>query len=122
VPFSYQLLPEQPLDDLLRVVATYSSDGLDPLADALRQLDDDSLRAPEVAEPLDVLVALELADELSAEGSRAGNDGVDVLDGEGNMADTRHVRRRRPAGRCGSTASGTSPARVFRCRPEFASD
>jgi hypothetical protein len=50
--------------------------GLDPLADPLRQLDDDSLRAADVAEPLAVLVALELADEFTAAGSQAGNDGV----------------------------------------------
>jgi hypothetical protein len=39
--------------------------GLDPLADPLRRLDDDSLRAADVAEPVAVLVALQLADELS---------------------------------------------------------
>jgi hypothetical protein len=36
-----------------------------------------------------VLVALQLADELSAAGSQAGDDGVDVFDGEGGMADAR---------------------------------
>jgi hypothetical protein len=66
-----------PRDEPLRV-----GNGLDPLADLLRQLDDDSLRAADVAEPVAVLVALELADEFSAAGSQAGNDGVDVLDGE----------------------------------------
>jgi hypothetical protein len=50
--------------------------GLDPSADPLRQLDDDSLRAADVAEPVAVLVALELADEFTAAGSQAGNDGV----------------------------------------------
>jgi hypothetical protein len=43
-----------------------------------------------------VLVALQLADEFSAAGSQAGNDGVDVLDGECDVADTRRVRRRVP--------------------------
>src|SRR4051812_33345099 len=54
----------------------------DPSADLLRQLDDDSLRAADVAEPVDVLVVLQLADELTAAGSQPGNDRVDVLDGE----------------------------------------
>jgi hypothetical protein len=58
------------------------------------QLDDDSLRAADVAEPVAVLVALQLADEFSAAGSQAGNDGVDVLDGECDVADTQRVRRR----------------------------
>jgi hypothetical protein len=70
--------------------------GLDPLADLLRQLDDDSLRAADVTEPGAVLVAHQVADELSAAGSQAGNDGVDVLDGEGDVADARRVRRRGP--------------------------
>ena len=42
----------------------------------------DSLRAADVTEPVALLVALQLADEFSAAGSQAGNDGVDVLDGE----------------------------------------
>jgi hypothetical protein len=42
------------------------------------------------------LEALKLADEFSAAGSQAGNDGVDVLDGERDVADTRRVRRRVP--------------------------
>lgn len=45
--------------------------------------------AADVAEPVAVLVALQLADELSAAGSQAGDDGVDVFDGEGDMADAR---------------------------------
>jgi hypothetical protein len=49
--------------------------GLDPLADLLRALDDDSLRAADIAEPVAVLVGLHLADEFSAAGSQAGNDG-----------------------------------------------
>jgi hypothetical protein len=73
-----------PRDEPLRV-----GYGLDPLADLLRQLNDDPLRAADVAEPVDVLVALQLADELSAAGSQAGDDGVDVLDGECEVADTR---------------------------------
>jgi hypothetical protein len=36
----------------------------------------------DVAEPVAVLGALQLADELSAAGSQAGDGGADVLDGE----------------------------------------
>ena len=57
-------------------------DGLDPLADPLRWLDENSRRAAHVAEPVDVLVALQRTNEFSAAGSQAGNDAVDVLDGE----------------------------------------
>jgi hypothetical protein len=49
-----------------------------PSADVLCQLDDDPLGAADVAEPVAVLVALQLADELSAAGSQAGDDRVDV--------------------------------------------
>ena len=38
--------------------------GPEPLADLLRQLDDDPLRAADVAEPIAVFVALQLANEL----------------------------------------------------------
>ena len=48
------------------------------------------------AEPVAVLVALQLADELRAAGSQAGKDGVDVLDGECDVANARRVRRRVP--------------------------
>jgi hypothetical protein len=63
-----------PGDEPLRV-----GNGLAPLADLLRQLDDDSFRAADVAEPVAVLVALQLADELSAAGLQTGDEGVDVL-------------------------------------------
>ena len=49
-----------------------------PSADPLRQLDDDPLRAADVAEPIPVPVALHLANELRPAGSQAGDDGVDV--------------------------------------------
>jgi hypothetical protein len=52
------------------------------LADPLRQLDDDPLRAAYVAEPIAVFVALHLANELRAAGSQAGDDGVDIVDSE----------------------------------------
>jgi hypothetical protein len=67
----------------------------------LCQLDDDSLGAADVAEPVAVLVALQLADELSAAGSQAGDDGVDVFDGECYMADARCVRRLVPVAALG---------------------
>ncbi len=49
-----------------------------PLADLLRQLDDDSRRAADVAELIDVFVVLHLANELTAAGSHGGDGGVDV--------------------------------------------
>jgi hypothetical protein len=54
------------------------------------------MRAADVAEPVAVLVALQLADEFSAAGSQAGDEGVDVLDRECDVADTPRVRRRVP--------------------------
>ena len=62
--------------------------------DPLGQLDDDSLRAADVTEPIDVLVVLHLADELAAAGLHGGDDGVDVVDSECDMADAQRVRRR----------------------------
>jgi hypothetical protein len=85
-----------PRDEPLRV-----GNGLDPLADLLRQLDDDSLRAADVAEPVAVLVALHLADEFSAAGSEAGNDGVDVLDGTRRGGYRACSPARAPTGRVG---------------------
>jgi hypothetical protein len=64
-------------------------------ANLLRQLDDHPLRAADVAEPVTVFVALHLVDELRAAGSQA-SDGVDVVDGECDMADARRVRGRVP--------------------------
>ena len=54
-------------------------------ADPLGQLDDDPLGAADVAEPIDVLVVLHLADELPAARSHAGDGGVDVVDRECDM-------------------------------------
>src|SRR5207245_2611996 len=68
--------------------------GPEPSADLLRQLVDEPLRAADVAEPVDVLVVLHLANELPAVGSQASEDGVDVVDCECEMADARGVRRR----------------------------
>ena len=63
-------------------------------ADLLRQLDDDPLRAAYVAEPIAVLVALHLTDELRSKGPQASDNGVDVVDRECDVANTRGVRRR----------------------------
>lgn len=52
----------------------------EPSADPLRQLDDDPLRAADVAEPIDVFVALHLANELRAAGSQASDNSIDVVD------------------------------------------
>ena len=59
----------------------------EPSADPLRQLDDDPLRAADVAEPIDVLVALHLANELRAAGLQPGEGVVDVVDRKRDVAD-----------------------------------
>ena len=50
------------------------------------------LRASYVAEPVAVFVALQLADEFSARARMAGGDGVDVRDGECDVAEPRVFR------------------------------
>jgi hypothetical protein len=65
-------------------------------ANALCQLDDNSLRSANVAKPIAVLVAHQLADEFSAAGSQASYNRVDVFDEECDMADARSVRWRMP--------------------------
>src|SRR5215212_3526316 len=67
-----------------------------PSADLLRQLDDDSRRAAHIAEPVAVLVVLQLADQLAAMRSQAREGCLDVVDDEEDVADTRGVGRRRP--------------------------
>jgi hypothetical protein len=62
--------------------ASLRGGGPDASADLLCELDDDPFGAADVAKPVAVLVAHQLADELSAAGSQAGDDGVDVFDGE----------------------------------------
>jgi hypothetical protein len=49
-----------------------------------------------MAEPIDVVVVLHLANELPAVGSYARDGGVDVVDCQCEMADARGVRRRVP--------------------------
>jgi hypothetical protein len=44
-----------------------------------------------VAEPVTVLLAVQLADDFSAAGSRAGSDGINFVDGECDVTDTRRV-------------------------------
>jgi hypothetical protein len=46
-------------------------------------------------------VALQLADELSAAGSQADDDDVDIFEGECDVADARRVRRRVPVAALG---------------------
>ena len=53
-----------------------------PFSGSFGQLDDDPLRAPDIADPKDVLVVLHLADELPASGLHAGDGVVDVVDEE----------------------------------------
>jgi len=67
----------------------------------------DSLRAADITEPVVVLVALQLGDEFSAAGSQAGNDGVDVLDGECDVA--RKQRCEGPPGSQGERQPPTYP-------------
>jgi hypothetical protein len=85
-----------------------------PSADLLRQLDDDPLRAADVAEPIDVFIVLHLVDELTAAGSHAGDGSVDVVDCECDMADTQGVRWRVPvAPRTGGEWNFTSSSRPW---------
>jgi hypothetical protein len=67
----------------------------EPSADLLRQLDDDPLRAADVAEPIAVFVALQLADEFSAAARRPAT--------TASMSSTAHATWRIPgvfAGAC----------------------
>jgi len=68
----------------------------EPSADLLRQLDDDLLRAAEVAERITVSLALHLANELRAAGLQASDDGADIVDCECDLADALGVRQRVP--------------------------
>jgi hypothetical protein len=51
-------------------------------AELLGQRDDDALWPADVAEPIGVLVLLQLANEFGAMGMQAGKDVLDVFDGE----------------------------------------
>src|SRR3954447_25413613 len=63
------------------------------LADLLGQSDDDALGAAQEAQPVDLLVLRDLADELGTVAAQAGNDVVDVLDSEHDAAYAQRVRR-----------------------------
>src|SRR5437588_104881 len=63
-------------------------------AELLGQSDDDALRATQEAEPVDVLVLRDLADEFGTVAAQAGNDVVDVVDSEHDPAYAQRVRRR----------------------------
>src|SRR3954452_1811728 len=63
-------------------------------AELLGQPDDDALRATQEAEPVAVLVLRDLADQFGTVPAQAGNDVVDVLDGEHDAAYAQRVRRR----------------------------
>src|SRR2546430_9339849 len=60
----------------------------------LGQSDGDALRATQEAEPVDVLVLRDLADEFGTLAAQAGNDVVDVVDSEHDAAYAQRVRRR----------------------------
>jgi hypothetical protein len=51
-------------------------------AELFGERDDDAIGPAEVAEPIEILVLRHLADELGAVSPHAGNDLVDVVDGE----------------------------------------
>ncbi len=53
-----------------------------PLAELLGQRDDDPRGAADIAEPVAVLVLGQLTDEFGATRAQAGNDVLDVVDGE----------------------------------------
>src|SRR3954449_6743296 len=63
-------------------------------AELLGQSDDDALGATQEAEPVDVLVLHDLADEFGTMAAQAGNDVVDVVDSEHDAAYAQRVRRR----------------------------
>ena len=70
---------------------------LRPVSDPLCQLDDDPLGAADIAEPVDVPIALQLADELRAAGLQAGD--------EASMSSTANERCRMPGAFAGACRS-----------------
>src|SRR3954452_24290094 len=65
-----------------------------PSPGLLGELDDDPRRPADVAEAVGVAVALHLADELRPVGAHPGEGGVEVVDGERDVAQTGCVGRR----------------------------
>jgi hypothetical protein len=63
-------------------------------ADPLGQSDEEALGATHEAEPVDVLVLRDLPDELGTVAAQAGDDVVQVVDGEHDAPQTQRVRRR----------------------------
>src|SRR5688572_31093485 len=59
----------------------------------LGQSDDDALRTTHEAEPVDVLVLRNLADEFGTVVAQPGNDVVDVVESEHDAAYAQRVRR-----------------------------
>jgi hypothetical protein len=59
-----------------------------PSAELLGKSDDDPVGASDVAEPIDVLILRQLADEFGAVGTQAGKDVLDVVDGEHDSTNT----------------------------------
>ncbi len=87
-------------------------------ADLLCQLHDDPLRAAQVAEAVTVLVTPKLTNELRTLRPQAVKDSVDVLDREGDMADTGSVGRRAlraPLSRRGMELGQFEPSATVRC-------
>jgi len=70
----------------MRPVASDSEHRGKASAELLGQSDDDALRPTQEAEPVDVLVLRDLADELGTVVAQAGNDVVDVADSEHDAA------------------------------------
>jgi hypothetical protein len=63
-------------------------------AELLGQSDDHALRATQEAEPVDVHVLRDLANEFATVAAQVGNDIVDVVDSEHDAAYAQRVRRR----------------------------
>src|SRR4051812_28486807 len=71
----------------------HTGGGTERSAELLGESDDDALGAAQEAEPVDLLVLRDLADELGTVAAQAGDDVVDVLDSEHDAAYAQRVRR-----------------------------
>jgi len=67
---------------------------LEGSAELLGQSDDDARRATQEADPVDVLVLRDIANELATVAAQAGNDIVDVVDSEHHASYAQRVRWR----------------------------
>src|SRR4029077_835946 len=61
--------------------------------DLLGERDEDALRAPEITEPIAVLVLHQLANEFGAVGAEPRSDIIDVFDGKHDATYAQRVRR-----------------------------